>query len=288
MMKIEILSFAVLSFLILGCSEDQLVSDTQLETSSNDQTVVTDESTFSENLFSQLTYDVNDALAAVGFSFGRHRSGGFGFGFSDCIETTEESPEGQDYPLTITLNYIEGCSSNFVEKSGQITILITDDPEIVGSQRIVTFENYVVNGYEIDGVQTYTNNGNRAFTSTLTGGSITTPEGEVISIEQNRERTLIAGAETEDTEDDVYQITGFSSVTDGDGVSYSRTIIQPLIAPRDCFWIVEGTIETINEEGTTLIDFGDGTCDDLATRTADGETEEFTMDFRVKRFGRRG
>ena len=37
-------------------------------------------------------------------------------------------------------------------------------------------------------------------------------------------------------------------------------------------------VENGNEHGTVFIDFGDGTCDNIATKSInDGEAEEFTL-----------
>jgi hypothetical protein len=59
---------------------------------------------------------------------------------------------------------------------------------------------------------------------------------------------------------------------------FEKVITKPLIKLDDCKYIVEGTIE-FRKDGVVIaiIDFGDGTCDDIATKTVDGETTEFTL-----------
>lgn len=64
----------------------------------------------------------------------------------------------------------------------------------------------------------------------------------------------------------------------GDG-DFEKVITKPLVKIDDCKYIVAGTIE-FRKNGAVLatIDFGDGICDNLATKTVDGETTEFVLD----------
>lgn len=63
----------------------------------------------------------------------------------------------------------------------------------------------------------------------------------------------------------------------GDG-NFEKIITKPLVKIEDCKYIVEGTIEfQKGGEVIAIIDFGDGTCDDIATKTVDGVTTEFTL-----------
>lgn len=66
-------------------------------------------------------------------------------------------------------------------------------------------------------------------------------------------------------------------VLKGDG-KFEKVITKPLIKLEDCKFIVEGTIEFYkNNELVIIIDFGDGECDDIATKTVDGETTTFSL-----------
>lgn len=63
----------------------------------------------------------------------------------------------------------------------------------------------------------------------------------------------------------------------GDG-QFEKVITKPLMKTDDCKFIVAGTIEfRKNDAVVAVIDFGDGTCDALATKTVEGETFEFSM-----------
>ncbi len=69
---------------------------------------------------------------------------------------------------------------------------------------------------------------------------------------------------------------------DGDG-DYEKVIVNPIIKLDNCKFIVAGTIEfRKNGEVIATVDFGDGTCDNLATKTIDGKTYEFKLDSKGK------
>jgi hypothetical protein len=151
----------------------------------------------------------------------------------------------------------------------------------------VTFEDFYVNGNQVEGIRTTTYLGNGDFTMILEGGMITTEDGNVIIREATRTRECISGCDTGDPTDDVYQITGSAYGETSDGQAYSKEIIEPLIKQWDCFWIVSGVIETVIGETTSTLDFGDGECDNLAIRTENGESEVIEMECQIKRYQRK-
>ncbi len=155
-----------------------------------------------------------------------------------------------------------------------------------GSERIVTFEEFYVNGNHIEGVRTSTNNGDGSFSCTLEGGKITTTDGEVITRDSKRLRILISGGDTDERWDDVYEITGSATGMINE-IVYNKVITKALIRSRDCFWITSGTIETTIGDTLIITDFGDGTCDNIATREIDGEIEEIIMECHMRRLKHR-
>ena len=65
---------------------------------------------------------------------------------------------------------------------------------------------------------------------------------------------------------------------DGDG-RFEKVITKRLIKPDDCSYIVSGTIEYyIDDVLVAIIDYGDGTCDNIATKTVRGSTIRFELD----------
>jgi hypothetical protein len=67
-------------------------------------------------------------------------------------------------------------------------------------------------------------------------------------------------------------------VLSGDG-EYEKVITKPIVKIDGCKYIVEGTIEYY-QDGVLIavVDFGNGNCDNIATKTIDGVTSEFTLD----------
>lgn len=272
-MRIYILS-AIFSVVGLTACEDDQVAGVSSE-------AVLEETAFAENVFTNITYLIEDATGISGLSNGRFIGG---FGPKDCATRTVEEPEDGGYPKVITLDYGEGCESRGdMMIQGKIVTTITGARDEVGSSITTTFEDFYVNEHKIEGTYTQTFVSEYVHTATLEGGKITTPEGETFTRASTQAHEMIEGMETEERSDDVFQITGSSSGTTPEDVSYSKTITSPLVSSRDCAWITSGTIETVIDEVTSVIDFGDGECDNVATVTEDGETEEITMDFRIKR-----
>ncbi len=248
-----------------------------------------EETTFVENVFAQLDADVEGVSESSAISSGRFGRGA-GFGNFDCASVSEETPEGADYPKTITIDYGDGCEAfNEMVKSGQVIITVTGPREEAGSQKIVTFNNFSVNDHAIEGTRTFTNNGDNSYTVVLEDGKITTPEGEEMTRNSTRTKSLVEGADTDTREDDAWQVTGSASGVNAEGLSWSKSITSPLTISAGCRYIVSGIVQSQTEgESLKVVDFGNGTCDNLYTITQDGETEELEMNFRIKKRGRRG
>lgn len=88
------------------------------------------------------------------------------------------------------------------------------------------------------------------------------------------------GAKSDENIDDIYKSAAGAEgdiLLKGDG-EWEKVITKPLVTLDDCDYIVEGTIEYfLDGELVATIDYGDGECDDIATKTVDGETIEFSL-----------
>lgn len=116
---------------------------------------------------------------------------GFATGIGKCMTRTVDSPEDAQFSKTITIEYDGACSPSFndVGKGRKIIITLTDHPCEEGSQRMVTSEDFTVNGNVIRGTKTYTYIGNGQFTCMLKDGYIITKNGDVIIRESIKSRT---------------------------------------------------------------------------------------------------
>ena len=65
---------------------------------------------------------------------------------------------------------------------------------------------------------------------------------------------------------------------------YKRNIIKPLVKIDGCDYIVEGKIEYIKDGAVVAtVDFGDGECDNIATKTVDGVDKEIELNKKGKK-----
>jgi hypothetical protein len=70
-------------------------------------------------------------------------------------------------------------------------------------------------------------------------------------------------------------------VLGGEG-KFEKVITKPLVKPDNCRFIVSGTIEyMLDGEVVAIIDYGDGTCDIIVTKTVNDSTTRFELDSKV-------
>ncbi len=199
-----------------------------------------------------------------------------------CMPTiTIDYPENTPYPRVVTIDFgMDGCTGrNGAVRKGKIIVTVTGYFLKEGSKRIITFENYSVNDYQISGSKTVTNMGQNDAGNWVrkieVDGKVVTPEAQEITRVATREREWIEGADTPlFFWDDVFSITGHASGVNRKGVAYETEITKALIKARNCRWIQEGTVKITTENGTVSLDYGDGTCDNVAVLTVNGEEKE--------------
>ncbi|MGC9343552.1 MAG: hypothetical protein ACP5E3_12680 [Bacteroidales bacterium] len=193
-----------------------------------------------------------------------------------CKTITIEHPDNENFwPRTVTIDYGEGCiGPNGRTRSGKIIIVVNERYISEEYFRTVTFDNFYIDDYKIEGFKSVSNegeneNGNIYFSVNLEGGKVISPEGKEISREYSRIREWVAGSDTPRLRwDDEYMITGESEGINRKGIAYKRTILEPLYVSKDCRWIKSGNVQIEAEEReTAILDYGDGSCDRLATVT---------------------
>ena len=197
----------------------------------------------------------------------------------------------------ITIDFGEGCEGkNGVVKSGQILINYSGDRTTPGSFKTVTFNNFFVDGVQVEGTRTWENiteseTSNPTYSITLSGGKITFEDGSTMTRDAAHVKTLFVD-ESDNTlnESTLY---GSASGINLEGLSYSHAIdeLTPLLFKHSCrieriFAPVSGII-VINVEGESekTVDFGDGSCDNIATVTQDGVSETKEINAKRKRRG---
>jgi hypothetical protein len=203
-----------------------------------------------------------------------------------CRTITVEQPNDSTYwPRTVTVDYGEGCTGpNGRVRKGKIITVVNGKYRNEGFYRTSTFDEFYIDGYKIDGINKVENMGynqaqNINFLVTLENGKVTAPDGTVTTREFERTREWTAGFNTPRIRfDDVYMITGGASGVNKKGETYTQEIILPLEVAQSCRWIKSGSIEIIIDEKPAItLDYGDGTCDAVATVSVGEETKTIKL-----------
>ena len=280
MKRIFGIMIALATTFMFACTEDSpLADDTALSTED------VDFDTTSEAAFDDVEDLTEESLDLSSFDAGR-------FGrrnIPDCAVVTKDE-EAQ----TITIDFGDGCEGRRGRiRSGVIIITWTGTRGEAGFTKVVTFENFFVDGVQVEGTRTSVNvSGSDAnpkiHNVTLVGGQLTFEDGTIATRDADHTRTW------EETEDDVIKTKyGNASGINLDGLQYSKVVDEsnPLLFKRSCkesgiFAPVSG-ITTISVEGEEdkIIDYGDGTCDNIATVTQGDVTEEIELNARKRRRG---
>ena len=75
-----------------------------------------------------------------------------------------------------------------------------------------------------------------------------------------------------------------SSSKAGSKKTYTKNILIPLERIDGCYYVVKGKIEYVKDGAVVAtVDFGDGECDNIATKTVDGVDKEIKLNKKGKR-----
>jgi hypothetical protein len=190
-----------------------------------------------------------------------------------CSVVTHDQPN-----KTITIDFGNGCTDPRGRvREGKINIQYNDRRYVPGAYRIVTFDNFSINGIRVQGTRTLTNTSEEdqtpSFTIVLENGSLDFGDGTFATRESECTRVWYRGLMPSL---DYVLITGSSAGINRNGAEYHVEIIQELRFNRNCirFIPVSGTIEIATEGLNATVDFGDGTCDSIVTITINGKVIE--------------
>ena len=202
----------------------------------------------------------------------------FGVPHIDSCMTVTVS--GSGYPREIVIEYLEGCSNHRHDRHGKVIISLSDTITNAGAIQSITYVDFYIDSVKVDLNATLENLGQndqghwvieKNYTQTITKNSETVVRKNHESIE------WISGFETSDRMDNAYYISGSGSVSLNDTARYSKTITTPLLFDASCDYISSGVVELNRIGNISVIDYGDGTCDDVATITTNGVTEEINL-----------
>jgi hypothetical protein len=218
------------------------------------------------------------SLNAYGFPGWGHEPLKFGVPHVDsCVTVTVSS---DTFPKEIVIEYLKGCSTHHHDKYGKVIINLSDTITNEGAVQTITYQDFYIDTIKVDLTASLKNLGKNAagnwviekkYTQTMTKNNETYVRTNSETIE------WINGFETSDKTDNIYYVSGSGSVVLNDTASYTKTITTPLLFDASCDYIKSGVIELNRNGSISTIDFGDGTCDNVATVTANGTTEEINL-----------
>lgn len=198
----------------------------------------------------------------------------------DCATISIEFPEGGDFPRVITIDYgEENCQIRpNLTKRGKVIVTLSDSMSTVNSQRIISFDSFYINDNLVTGERVLTTlgmNEDGYFVFDIANDFSIGDWSRVT----NGSKTFIEGFETPGYQDNVFLIDGSSTTTRATGLVINRTITESLRVDRSCGYITEGTVSITWNEEAASIDFGDGSCDNIAVITRNDQEFEIEMTF---------
>lgn len=259
-----------------SCKKDRPDTDTQ---SSVDNSIC--EGEFSR-LFSQTnSIAVNDSGVQIWGGDGQLYRGG-------CPDAFLDSADNEKFPKTVYMTYgydndgdsiCEAACTGLDGKTRRGIVRTVFSAHWSQPGAVIThyLKNYFVDGIQYEGVVTITRS-SASYTQVVSGGKCT--KGSEWTILWNSTRTITpVWGDTLTTNDDVILIGGNASGTDRKGRNFSVEIDPNNPLKRSiCPYITQG-IQTVKLEGKKdrAINYGDGTCDNIAVLTIDGNEFEFKL-----------
>lgn len=229
--------------------------------------------------------------------------GHFKFGIPHIDSCATVTVSSSSFPREIVIEYAGDCADHGRHvRKGKVIIDISDTLTNAGASETIKYEDFYIDSMKVELNATLKNLGQNSsgnwvmekiYKQTITKGN------DVCVRENNESAEWISGFGTTSRSDDKYYLTGSGKVTLND-TTYTKTITTPLLFDGSCeYRITSGIVQLTKNSSSATIDYGDGTCDNKATVTIDGNTEEISLhshDFKgggmfgrhCRGFGRKG
>jgi hypothetical protein len=185
----------------------------------------------------------------------------------------------------MTVDFGAGCTdSKGNTRSGKLIFTYNKWRFMPGSTIVTTTDNYVINGFRLEGTRTLTNvNGDnddasvaRKFNAVLENGKATFLADQTTA---TRESDITWQWTHTNGADDFLTIlaTSEASGSTHDGKAYEVSVYESLIYKRNCGIAVSGIKKYMLENKEITIDYGDGACDKSVVVTVNGTSRSFTV-----------
>lgn len=215
-----------------------------------------------------------------------------GHGHSRMGPCTRISKDYAGDTLVTTINFGTDSCPGFDSKVRKGRIIMTSIGDYWNGEAKVnfTFEDYFVDGNQVLGtsdVTSYINaDGNRECLIKEEGSVVMADGSGTITLSSEKTRVVSSGSDTPTRRDDVIEVTGTANGTLLSGNTFASVTLSPLVRnyTKECFGVfISGVTNISVSDGTEItVDYGDGTCDNVASVTTNGETETITLESFLK------
>lgn len=202
---------------------------------------------------------------------------------NSCPTITVNNTTPGVFPKIFTLDFGTGCINNGINRSGILTITVSNYVMNYGSTMTIERSNYYINGVKVEGTVVYENTTTNAaipqWNRTITNGRITALDGTIYNHYGTRTVKQIAGVTTLALLDNIYEISsGNHTIVKPNGATLTLTVVTPLIKKYACGYISQGQLNLQGQVLDGVLDYGDNTCDNLATYThSNGQVYNITL-----------
>jgi len=191
-----------------------------------------------------------------------------------CAEITDSGPDV--YPRTVVVDFGDGCTGpNGVTRSGVLTIVDSGNLlETEGATRTLTFTDFGIGNRSLTGTKVRTSTGTDADghpTSTFVTNLTVVRNGQTYTRSASGSSVWLAGYDTPACGDNVIQRDGSATVAGPGGNTRNRTFTA-VVHDQVCGYPVSGTVHIERPGPDVDIDYGDGSCDPLATVVRGNQT----------------
>ena len=258
MKKISLLFLALFSLVLLQNCKKDTNTDSQSDISDNEAQEIVASDAASD--------DILDMLDVYGFNTTANRS------VEQLPSCVTQTIVINGSSVTITWQFdANGCTMpNGNTYKGTVTITRDRDLTAHVVTGTLSFDQFYVNDIKIEGQSDFTREINANNNPQITHNydfTVTFPNGDTASRSGVRTRVWVAGFGTPAHNDDVFLVTGNAHIVRRNGVILDAVIAQPLRHEVPCRHFVSGSIEITKNNHTAILDFGNGTCDNIATLT---------------------
>jgi hypothetical protein len=274
MYNLLIATTVLFMFGLTSCKKDNNTSSSSSTSEISSTVELGNDNAISDNLNADAENVLTQAAIDNNFSGSTPLEISSPMGNLPACATVPVSPT-RGFPKSITIDFGTGYTSAFgIIRRGIPNITLSDSLRKSGSVAVMTFNNYYVGGFKKEGTITWTNNKadtTKSWTRKCENGKITAPNGKYWI--HNGTQTVVQTSGNNppgEIIDNVFSTTGTSTVTNAAGVTRTANITSALEKKVACDNINKGTVKIQGPVHYAVIDYGDGTCDRLATILIDG------------------